>query len=121
MITPYLSSVIRGYRELGYYTIKHTDGNIMPIADLLVDCGPHALHSLDPQGGVSLGTMMQTYGDRVALIGNASTAASLQTGTDEECRADVLAFLHEGMQNGGGYLFPPPTASTPACRFPATS
>ena len=34
LITPYLSSVIRGYRELGYYTIKHTDGNIMPIADL---------------------------------------------------------------------------------------
>ena len=104
LITPYLSSVIRGYRELGYYTIKHTDGNIMPIADLLVDCGPHALHSLDPQGGVSLGTMMQTYGDRVALIGNVNCGL-LQTGTDEECRADVLRSLHEGMQNGGGYLF----------------
>ena len=76
----------------------------MPIADLLVDCGPHALHSLDPQGGVSLGTMMQTYGDRVALIGNVNCGL-LQTGTDEECRADVLRSLHEGMQNGGGYLF----------------
>ena len=32
-VTPYLTRLIRGYRELGFYTIKHTDGNIMPILD----------------------------------------------------------------------------------------
>ncbi len=39
---------------MGYYTIKHTDGNIMPILDQMVECGPDALHSLDPQGGAVL-------------------------------------------------------------------
>lgn len=104
LIVPYLSGVIRGYREMGYYTVKHTDGNIMPIIDLLVDCNPHALHSLDPQGGVSLDEVAKTYGNRVALIGNVNCGL-LQTGTDEECRADVLRSLREGMQNGGGYIF----------------
>jgi len=54
IIAPVLSKVIQGYRNLGYYTIKHTDGNIMPIIDQLVQCGPDGLHSLDPQGGVDL-------------------------------------------------------------------
>ena len=34
---------------MGFYVIKHTDGNIMPILDQLVERKPHALHSLDPQ------------------------------------------------------------------------
>jgi len=53
-VTPYLKQLIAGYREMGFYTIKHTDGNIMPIIDQLVEANPHALHSLDPQAGVDI-------------------------------------------------------------------
>jgi hypothetical protein len=53
-VAPYLKRLIAGYREMGYYVIKHTDGNIMPIIDQMVQCHPHALHSLDPQGGVDI-------------------------------------------------------------------
>ncbi len=49
-VWPYLSRLIAGYRELGFYVIKHTDGNIMPILEALVAAGPHAVHSLDPPG-----------------------------------------------------------------------
>lgn len=45
-IAPYLQEVLEGYRSMGYYSIKHTDGNIMPIADQMVQCKPDALHSL---------------------------------------------------------------------------
>lgn len=38
-VTPYLKQLITGYREMGFYVIKHTDGNIMPILDL-VACDP---------------------------------------------------------------------------------
>lgn len=104
LIMPYLKGVISGYRELGYYTIKHTDGNIMPIVDMLVDCAPHALHSLDPQGGVDLAHVVAHYGDRVALCGNVNCGL-LDTGTDEECRHDVLRSLGDGMKRGSGYIF----------------
>jgi uroporphyrinogen decarboxylase len=53
-VTPYLAKLTQGYRDLGFYVIKHTDGNIMPILDQLVQTHPHALHSLDPQGGVDI-------------------------------------------------------------------
>ncbi|MDX1359700.1 MAG: uroporphyrinogen decarboxylase family protein, partial [Clostridia bacterium] len=45
-VAPYLEKLIKGYKDMGFYTIKHTDGNIMPIIDQLVQCKPHALHSL---------------------------------------------------------------------------
>jgi len=102
-IVPPLREVIAGYREMGYYSIKHTDGNIMPILEQMAGCGPDALHSLDPQGGVDLAEVKRLVGDRVALIGNVNCGL-LQTGTDEEVRADVLRSLNQGMP-GGGYIF----------------
>lgn len=53
-VQPYLKEILDYYRANGYYSIKHTDGNVMPILDMIVDCGPDAVHSLDPQGGVDL-------------------------------------------------------------------
>jgi uroporphyrinogen decarboxylase len=102
-ITPYLVQLVAGYREMGFYVIKHTDGNIMPILDSLVSTNPHALHSIDPQGGVDLAEVKRRVGDRVCLIGNVNCAL-LQTGTDEEAYADVRRALAQGMP-GGGYVF----------------
>jgi Uroporphyrinogen-III decarboxylase len=102
-VTPYLKKICDEYRGMGFYTIKHTDGNIMPILDQLVEAGPNALHSLDPQGGVDLAEVKRLYGDKVALCGNVNCAL-LQTGTDEEAAADVRRSLRDGM-DGGGYIF----------------
>lgn len=102
-ITPYLRELVAGYREMGYYVIKHTDGNIMPILDALVDAHPHALHSLDPQGGVDIAQVKRLVGDRVCLIGNVN-CATLQAGTDEEVVESARYALRNGMP-GGGYVF----------------
>lgn len=111
IIAPYLQRAIDGYRAMGYYTIKHTDGNIMPILDQMVQCGPDALHSLDPQGGVDLSEVSHLVGDKVALIGNVNCGL-LQTGTLEECDADVRRSLRQGMARGAGYIF-----STSNCAY----
>ncbi|HHV44532.1 MAG TPA: hypothetical protein GXX57_07695 [Firmicutes bacterium] len=102
-VTPYLSQLIATIRAMGGYAIKHTDGNIMPIIDQLVDCHPHALHSLDPMAGIDLKVVKEMYGDRVCLIGNVNCAL-LQTGTPEEIRASALYALTHG-KPGGGYIF----------------
>lgn len=102
-VTPFLARLIAGYRQQGYYTIKHTDGNIMPILDQLVQCNPHALHSLDPQGGVDIAEIKRLYGKQVALIGNVNCGL-MDTGTDEEVRASARYALKHGMP-GGGYIF----------------
>lgn len=102
-VTPYLAQLIKGYRDLGFYTIKHTDGNIMPIADQLIQAGPHALHSLDPQGGVDIAEMKRRYGSQVCLIGNVH-CGMMDSGTPEQVRESARYALRHGMP-GGGYIF----------------
>ena len=102
-IGPFLKEIIQVYRELGYYSIKHTDGNIMPIIDRMVDCKPDAIHSLDPQGGVDLAYIIENYGENVCLIGNVNCGL-LQTGTEEEATEDIKRSLKDGMK-APGYIF----------------
>ncbi len=102
-VTPYLAQLIQGYRDLGFYAIKHTDGNIMPIVDQLVEANPHALHSLDPQAGIDMAEIKRLYGNRVCLIGNVN-CGMLDTGTDEEVVDSARYALRHGMP-GGGYIF----------------
>ena len=102
-VTPYLAKLIAGYRDQGFYTIKHTDGNIMPIVDQLVDANPHALHSLDPQAEVDIAEVKQLYGDRVALCGNVNCGV-MDTGTDEQVVESTKYALEHGMP-GYGYIF----------------
>ena len=102
-ITPYLTRLIAGYRQMGFYTIKHTDGNIMPILDSLISAKPHALHSLDPQAGVDIAEIKRLVGQKVCLIGNVNCAL-LDTGTDEEVIDFTKYALKHGMP-GGGYIF----------------
>jgi len=102
-IQPYLAKLIEETKKLGMYTIKHTDGNIMPILDQLVDCRPHALHSIDPMAGVDIKLVKELVGDKVCLAGNVHCAA-MQTGTDEEVIASAEYCLTHG-KAGGGYIF----------------
>jgi uroporphyrinogen decarboxylase len=109
-VTPYLSEIIASHRANGLYTIKHTDGDIMPILDQLLEANPHALHSIDPQAGVDLAEVKRLATGKTCLCGNVNCGL-LQTGTDEEVRKDVLRSLRDGMP-GGGYIF-----ATSNCAF----
>ncbi|HOF88961.1 MAG TPA: uroporphyrinogen decarboxylase family protein [Armatimonadota bacterium] len=102
-VTPYLTALHAGQRALGAYTIKHTDGNIMPILDQLAASAPHALHSIDPMAGVDIAVVKRQIGDRVALCGNVNCAL-MQTGTDEDVIASARYCLTHA-KPGGGYFF----------------
>jgi uroporphyrinogen decarboxylase len=103
LITPYLARLTQGYRDMGFHIIKHTDGNIMPIIDQLVETKPHALHSLDPQAGVDIAEVKKQYGEQLCLIGNVN-CGMLDTGTDEQVVESTRYALSNGMP-GGGYIF----------------
>ena len=102
-VAPFLARLVAGYRDLGLYTIKHTDGNIMPILDQLMAARPDALHSLDPQAGVDIREIKRLVGGRVCLMGNVNCGL-LQTATDEEAAGAARYALKHGMP-GGGYVF----------------
>lgn len=102
-ILPFLYKIIEEARKIGLYTIKHTDGNIMPILDRLIECRPHALHSLDPMAGVDIREVKRLVGDKICLCGNVNCAL-MQTGSDQEVIESAEYCLTYG-KPGGGYIF----------------
>jgi len=110
-ITRHLARLIDGYKRMGAWVIKHTDGNIMPVLDQLVECEPHALHSLDPMAGVDIAEVKRLVGDRVCLMGNVD-CSKMQTGTREEVIQSAEYAITSGKPNGG-YFF-----CTSNCVFP---
>ena len=103
-VTPYLAKLVQAYRDMGFYTIKHTDGNIMPILDQLADSGARALHSLDPMAGVDIAEVKRRVGGRMCLIGNVNLAY-VQSGTPEQITESARYCLRHGGVNQGGYIY----------------
>ncbi len=102
-ITPYLKQTIDEIRSMDCYAIKHTDGNLMPVIDQIVACGPHALHSIDPMAGMDIRGIKAQYGRKICLIGNVH-CAFMQTGTPEQIRESAEYAMMHG-KPGGGYIF----------------
>ncbi len=103
-ITPYLKELVAGYKAMGFYVIKHTDGNIMPILDQLLECQPHGLHALDCQASeMDIAVIKKLAGDRVCLLGGVQCSL-LQTGTEGQIVEQSLYALRHGMP-GGGYIY----------------
>jgi uroporphyrinogen decarboxylase len=100
---PGLCRVAAGFREAGLPFIKHCDGNIWPIIDMMVDSGISGLDPIDPQGGMDLAEVKAEFGGRIALKGNVDCAQVLTFGTTDEVVEATRRALRQGAP-GGGYI-----------------
>jgi len=103
LLFPGLCRVVRGFKELGLYVIKHTDGNLWSILDMLVESGIDCLDPIDPVAGMDLGEVKAKYGQRIALKGNVDCASLMTFGAPEDTAAATKEALRQGMP-GGGYI-----------------
>jgi uroporphyrinogen decarboxylase len=103
-VTPYLKELVSSYKEMGFYVIKHTDGNLMPILDQILETEPHGLHSIDCQAkNMDMAVIKKLAGDRVCLLGGVQCSL-LQTGTEEEIIEQCKYVLRHALP-GGGYIY----------------
>ncbi len=103
LFDPGLCRAAKGFADQGLPFIKHCDGNIWPIIDMMIDAGITCLDPIDPQGGMALGEVKSVYGGRVAIKGNVDCAQLLSYGTPEGTVEATKAALRVGMP-GGGYI-----------------
>ena len=101
---PGLYRVMQGYKELGLFVIKHTDGNIWSLLNMIIDSGIDCLDPIDPQAGMDLGEVKAKYGDRVALKGNVDCSQLMTFGTPDEVIEATKDALRKGMPGGGFIL-----------------
>jgi uroporphyrinogen decarboxylase len=98
---PGLQRVIGGFKALGLPVIKHSDGNIRPLLDMILDSGIDCLDPIDPLGGLDMGEMKQKYGNRVALKGNVNCAQTLSFGSEKEVVEETIKVIRKGGEGGG--------------------
>jgi uroporphyrinogen decarboxylase len=100
---PELKRVVTGYKELGLLVIKHTDGDIMPIIEMIVDSGFDCLDPIDPIAGMDLKQIKSDYGSRICLKGNVDCSKTLTFKSKEETIEETKRCLDIAMP-GGGYI-----------------
>jgi len=83
--------------------LKHTDGNIMKILDILIDAGIDAIHPIDPIAGMDLAEVKVRYGGRICLMGNVDCAYLLPDGTPDQVQEAVKSCIRQAGV-GGGYI-----------------
>ncbi len=98
---PGLKRVVAGFHDAGLPIIKHTDGMILPLLDMIVDTGIDCLDPIDPIAGLDIGWMKQHYGDRIALKGNVDCAHTLTFGTEREVVEETKEVIRKAGHGGG--------------------
>jgi uroporphyrinogen decarboxylase len=102
-ITPGLTPIVQYCHSRGIPCLKHTDGNIWAIFDLIIATGVDGINPIDPIAGMDLGEVKAKYGDKVCLMGNVDCGNLLSWGSKEEVREAVKDCIRKAGK-GGGYI-----------------
>lgn len=89
-------------RNRGIPVLKHSDGNLYPLVDDILDTGIAGLHPIEP-GAMDLHDVKKRYGDRICVLGNVDCRHVLPYGSPEEVRRDVRRCI-DAAAAGGGYI-----------------
>ncbi len=78
----------------------HSDGNIIPLLDMLIDAGIDGIHPIEPKAGMSLPALRRRYGNRLALVGGMCNSFVLPKGSRKEIEQQAKSIL-EVAKDGG--------------------
>lgn len=100
---PGLKKLVSECKKTGLYFIKHCDGNVLQIMDLLIETGCDGYDPIDISAGMNLLYFKRKYGKKLCLLGNIDGINILQNGNPEDTASEVIRCLKEGA-SGGGYI-----------------
>jgi len=111
---PNIRKVIALAEKRGIPVLKHTDGNIYPILDDMVEAGIRGIHPIEP-GAMDLRDVKKRYGHRICILGNVDCRYVLPFGTEEDVRRDVRRCI-DAAAEGGGYILASSNSLHANCR-----
>jgi hypothetical protein len=115
---PLLAHALEPLNEAGVRKIWHSDGNINPIVDRLLDCGIDGFQGLQEDRWLPahqvvslarLARMTARTGDKLILFGSLSVRDVLPHGSPDDVRRDVERCINAAAVGGGYFLAPTST------------
>ena len=102
-VYPYLNRWVESIKDIGGYSILHSDGYILPYMDDIVASGVHALQAVDPTAGMDIYALQESYKGRLCLCGNMDNG--LLVTADPENIYNAVCQLISACGPVGGYVF----------------
>ena len=100
-VLPGLQKVVDVAKDQNIPFIKHFDGFVWPILDMVIETGIDAINPIEPSAGMDIGEVKRVYGDRVAIAGNIDCTTLLTFGTPDEVRESVKECIRVASPGGG--------------------
>ncbi|MCP5115159.1 MAG: hypothetical protein GY953_30370, partial [bacterium] len=100
-VRPRLKRMVDLVHAEGAKVIKHSDGNLWPILDRIIDTGIDGINPLEPVAGMDIGEVKLKYGDSVCLIGNIDCSYILSEASTDEVADAVTECIRKGSPGGG--------------------
>lgn len=100
-INPYNRKLVALGHEKGLKVIRHSDGNLWPLLETIIDSGYDGLNPLEPQAGMDLKRLKAYCGDRLCLLGNIDCIDLLPNGTPRQVEDAVQKAIDDAGQGGG--------------------
>ena len=102
-VLPGLKKTIKVAKDAGIPYVKHCDGDLYPILDLLVEQGIDCLNPIEPAAGMDIGKVKKLIGHKVALWGNIDCSRLLTFGTPNDVRKATIECIKDA-SSGGGHI-----------------
>jgi len=97
---PGYRSMINAFKNAGAtYVMLHSDGDIRPLLDMLIDAGIDGIHPLERRAGMDPATLRAAY-PRLILAGGMDNSGTLIDGPAERIETDARELIELG-RNGG--------------------
>jgi uroporphyrinogen decarboxylase len=113
-LKPYHQETVALAHARGVPIIKHSDGNLWPILDDLIEVGFDGIHPIQPQC-MDIGEVKRHLAGRACVLGNIDCMYLLPSGSEEEVVQSVKETLAKAAP-GGGYIASSSNSIHPGCR-----
>ena len=100
---PVYKKMVFSFKKAGAKkVILHSDGNILPFLDMLIEAGINGINPVEYKAGMNILKLKKKYGKKLSYIGGVDNAVILPRGNKKEIKNHVCPILEAG--RGGGII-----------------
>ena len=100
-VNHYNRQIVDEAHKKGLKVVMHSDGNLWPLMDTIIETGYDGINPLEPQAGMELKKVKEYCGDKICLLGNIDCVDILPDGTPDEVEQEVIKAIFDGAKGGG--------------------
>lgn len=98
---PAYKRMVKAFKNAGAAkVILHSDGNISPLLDMLIEAGIDGINPVEPKAGLHIPTLKEKYGKKLSYIGGMCNSRILPFGTKTEVEKQAMEVIQAGKHGG---------------------